>query len=108
MRSDEVVLLLEDERLVMQRQGADVKIAITLLKSFQTRFVARVFAVAISRIPSPVEPVQVGAGEGQSRRRIILVETEQLLEKTNGPQHRRGRLRVTRLRRRIPCQKSLG
>ena len=91
-RGDQVAFLLEHPRLALDGQRGDVVVRVGADERLQRRLVAGVLVLAEGGVPAPGQPLQVGIGKRQPRRRIVLVEAEQVLVEADG--FERGRLGI--------------
>ena len=96
VRRDEVALLLQEPRLTFHCQRGDFVVRVSASEGFQGRPVTGVLILAKGSVPAPRQPVQVSGSRGQLRRRIALMEAQQVLVKPDGLQF--GRFGVARPR----------
>src|SRR5690349_20076858 len=113
MGGHQVVLLLEDQRLVLKSQRYDLKISVSFCKRFQRGFVTLILIFTKGRVPGPVQALQIGCGKGQGGRGIIFVAPQQVMIKADSLEHWRKRLvsgarSGLNRRGRIPCEESFG
>ena len=97
---DEVPFLSKQPHLPFHGQRGDLVVRVRADECLQCPLVAGVLILAEGRIPAPRQPLQVSIGQGRLRRRIALMEAEQVLVKPDSLQLRR--LGIACLG--LPCQ----